>query len=59
MENIFQSVRVFVVGKNGKLCDKFDQNIDLNCEHDPQGMRIKLSKGIIYLKIYFYALFHG
>lgn len=45
MENIFQSVRVFVVGTNGKLCDKFDQNFDLNCEYDPQGMRLKLFKG--------------
>lgn len=48
MESFFKSIRVYTVGKNGKLCDKFDRSIDLMCEYDPQGMKMKISKGRAY-----------
>lgn len=49
MEYIFESIRVFIVEKNEKLRDKFDRNIDLICENDPQGMKIKIFTGEVYI----------
>lgn len=45
MEAIWRSIRIYIVEKNGKLCDKFDRNIDLICEYDPQGMKMKIFTG--------------
>lgn len=45
MEAIWRSIRIYMVEKNGKLCDKFDRNIDLICEYDPQGMKMKIFTG--------------
>lgn len=45
MEAMWRSVRIYIVEKNGKLCDKFDRNIDLICEYDPQGMKMKIFTG--------------
>lgn len=45
MEAIWRSIRIYIVEKNGKLCDKFDRNIDLISEYDPQGMKMKIFTG--------------
>lgn len=45
MEAIWRSIRIYIVERNGKLCDKFDRNIDLICEYDPQGMKMKIFTG--------------
>lgn len=51
-EAMWKSVRVFIVEKDGKLCDRFNRNTNLICEYDPQGMNINVFTGKVIF-IYF------
>lgn len=44
---ILRSIRIFKVQKNGELCDKFEKDISLICEYDPQGVNLKIYTGKI------------
>lgn len=52
---ILRSVRVFEVKKNGELYDKFNRNINIICEYDPQGINMKIFTGkISHWETYFF-----
>lgn len=42
---VIRSVRVFKIQKNGDLRDKFDVEVCLLCEYDPQGFVLKIFSG--------------
>lgn len=42
---VLRSIRILKVQKNGDLCDKFEKDISLICEYDPQGVNLKIYTG--------------
>lgn len=48
VDGILRPVRILKVQKNGDLCDKYDENISLLCEYDPQGITLKCFTGKQY-----------
>lgn len=45
VDGILRPVRIFKVQKNCDLCDKYGENISLQCEYDPQGITLKCFTG--------------
>lgn len=42
---VLRSTRILKVQKNGELCDKYERDISLICEYDPQGVNLKVYTG--------------
>lgn len=48
---VIRSVRIYKVQKSGDLHDKLDKDVNLLCEHGPQGLTIKVFTGMCRLKV--------
>lgn len=43
---VIRSVRIYKVQKSGDLHDKLEKDVNLLCEHGPQGLAIKVFTGM-------------